>query len=103
MVEKLALENLTFDSFHPYTGQKFSVENKPESTGLQLMSADARTLNLTANETRIAFSLMFKSDQQYVLPQGSYCLANEKFGSVEIFLVPIERDAEGVTYKAVFN
>lgn len=103
MVEKLALENLTFDSFQPYTGQKFSVENLPDSTGLQLLSANARKTNLTGDETRVPFSLMFKSDQQHVLPQGSYYLTNEKFGQVEIFLVPVERDTEGVMYQAVFN
>ncbi|MES2355270.1 MAG: hypothetical protein V4568_12900 [Pseudomonadota bacterium] len=103
MFEKRSLENLTIDSFQPHTGQEFSVENLSQPVGLRLISASAGKGSLTLEKERASFSLTFKSNQQQVLPQSCYRLANKQFGEVAIFLVPVTRDADGITYQAVFN
>ncbi len=56
-----------------------------------------------AAQMRHPFSLIFRSTVQLVLPQRIYRLKNAASGEIEIFLVPIGRDASGVTYQAVFN
>jgi hypothetical protein len=38
-----------------------------------------------------------------VPPQKLYRLRHEELGKVTIFLVPIGRDASGVSYQAVFH
>jgi hypothetical protein len=38
-----------------------------------------------------------------VLPQRIYQLHHQRLGALDIFLVPIKRDANGTTYEAVFT
>lgn len=52
---------------------------------------------------RHPFSLIFRSAVQQVLPQRIYRLKNATGGVQDVFLVPVARDAQGVTYEAVFN
>jgi len=40
---------------------------------------------------------------QYVLQQAIYRFEHEAIGSFEIFIVPISRTAEGVSYEVVFS
>ncbi|MFT4254541.1 MAG: hypothetical protein QM608_18905 [Caulobacter sp.] len=56
-----------------------------------------------AASQRAPFSLIFKSHVQHVLPQAIYRLRSAAQGEVEMFLVPLGRDAQGVTYQAVYN
>ena len=49
------------------------------------------------------FSLYFRSSQRGALPQAIYQVEHEKMGPMEIFLVPIGPDAQGMRYEAVFN
>lgn len=55
---------------------------------------------------REAFSLIFKSASPVVLPQRIYPMRNRALAGaqkVEVFIVPIGRDGDGVRYQAVFN
>jgi len=52
---------------------------------------------------RAPFSLLFRTASQVHLPQKLYNLKNNKLGKLEIFLVPVARDREGVLYQAVSN
>ena len=60
---------------------------------------------LTAHEgsKREPFSLMFRGPAATFLPQRTYILKNQVTEPVEIFLVPVGRDADGFLYEAVFN
>ncbi len=49
------------------------------------------------------FSLLFGGPREPQLPQGLYRLENERMGSFEIFLVPVDLTEEGYQYEAVFN
>jgi hypothetical protein len=53
--------------------------------------------------TREPFSLVFAGPAAPVLPQSIYRLENDDLGALEIFLVPIGRDAGGTRYEAAFN
>jgi hypothetical protein len=37
------------------------------------------------------------------LPQATYALRHPRLGPIELFLVPVGRDAKGVRYEATFN
>ena len=52
---------------------------------------------------REPFSLYFRSGSQVVLPQRIYPIAHEAMGRLEIFIVPVAREPEGIVYEAVFN
>ena len=52
---------------------------------------------------RQPFSLIFRGPRAPVLPQRIYRLEHEAMGPLEIFIVPIGPDAEGMRYQAVFT
>ena len=56
-----------------------------------------------AGMVRHPFSLLFRSPSQIALPQRLYRLNNAAMGALDVFLVPVGRDAAGVIYEAVFN
>jgi hypothetical protein len=73
---------------------------------LDLVLVEARSLSSRAGNPgrrRDPFSLLFRGPKAPVLPQRIYPLENEAFGRLEIFLVPIGADADGVKYEAIFN
>lgn len=51
------------------------------------------------------FSVVFRCEdaQANAFPQGIHALEHDKLGKLELFLVPIGRDAKGLRYEAVFN
>jgi hypothetical protein len=86
------------------------------SKNFRLLRSDAPPLDLVLVETRRAsrgdgapgprlepFSLLFVGPVAPILPQSIYLLENETLGRLEIFLVPIGADAQGVKYEAIFN
>jgi hypothetical protein len=52
---------------------------------------------------REAYSLLFYGPLQPVLPQRIYPISHAEVGELEIFLVPIGPQAEGMGYEAVFT
>jgi hypothetical protein len=49
-----------------------------------------------------SFRLEFVGPLDPMLPQAMYALGNDA-GEYEIFLVPIEREAQAMRYEAIFN
>jgi hypothetical protein len=49
------------------------------------------------------FSAYFRGPYSPILPQRIYTLEHDRLGTLEIFLVPIGPDAQGMRYEAVFN
>jgi hypothetical protein len=56
-----------------------------------------------AGMVRQPFSLLFRSPSQIAVPQRLYRLNNAAMGALDVFLVPVGRDAAGVIYEAVFT
>jgi hypothetical protein len=57
----------------------------------------------TPESRRTPFSVVFLGPRDPVLPQRIYRLDHEELGTLDLFLVPIGRDEEGVRYEAVFT
>jgi hypothetical protein len=92
---------LTREVFLSRVGETFRVAE----TGTDLVLAEATSLAVSgANKgpRREPFSLLFKGPEP-VLPQRTWALENETLGRLDIFLVPIGADADGVRYEAIFN
>jgi uncharacterized protein DUF6916 len=52
---------------------------------------------------RVPFALYFRGPGDTCLPQRIYAFDHERLGTLEIFIVPIGRDADGYQYEAIFN
>lgn len=97
---------LTFDLFAHRVGEPFELDVAGGST-LPVVLVDATEgaepggLGPDGQE-RLQFSLVFRGPGEPILPQGSYALVHEELGELELFLVPIGRDSEGVRYEAAF-
>ena len=76
---------------------------------LEAPASQTFTLELVAvNEANYSprlenFSLLFRGPLAPALPQCIHRLKHDTLGSVEIFLVPLGPDGQGMQYEAVFN
>ncbi|MBA8879177.1 DUF6916 family protein [Phyllobacterium myrsinacearum] len=97
------MEIVTLDHFARCVGEGFEIDMGTGSLPFTL--TEARPLPETGFNgiRRAPFSLLFRSTSQVVLPQKMYRLKNMALGSLDIFLVPVARDKDGIIYQAIFN
>lgn len=69
------------------------------STELFLLSLD----EIVSNSVQETFALQFRAPSATPAAQGTYRLAHEKLGTMDLFLVPVKRDDAGLYFEAVFN
>jgi len=98
----MTIELLTIDMFSDKTGQAFVIE-EANSPPTALTLTEVKALRNFANAPRAPFSLLFTSQGDFVLPQRMYALQHTALGLQSIFLVPIGKDGDKVSYEAVFN
>ena len=97
---------LTYEHFAGRVGEHFDVAS-PDGSGVPLVLVEATQGSEPGGrgpegEERLQFSLVFRAPVTRVWPQGTYPLAHEELGELELFLVPLGADADGVRYEAVF-
>jgi hypothetical protein len=63
----------------------------------------SRVSDLTVSNGAEGFSIVFKGPGEFVLRQSTYRLKHDVMGTIDILLVPIGKDEQGVDYEAVFN
>jgi len=93
----LDLATLSPEQFEPLVGTLFAVNDVADV--LELVSV-AR-LNSPSPRTQ-PFSLTFAS-RTHQLTQATFRLAHGELGGFDVFLVPLQPDARGGLYEAVFN
>ncbi len=97
------LETFTCATFEPHLGGRFRLEAEPGSP-IDVVLTEATVLGASAPARgRPPFSIVFRGPPDEVLPQRIYRLEHPAIGAFELFLVPIERDQEGVRYEAIFT
>jgi hypothetical protein len=96
------LSELTHATFAKELGSPFQLECAATPLALELVEATESSRAWRATG-RNAFSLLFRGPRQPVLPQRIYRLMHDRLGRLEIFLVPIGPDSEGMRYEAVFT
>ena len=96
------LDKLTKDTFEPLKSQCFQL-SLGDGEPLPLELAAVLGNGLKGAASREQFSLHFRGPYLPALPQRTYRLEHGQLGRLELFLVPIARDASGMTYEAVFT
>jgi hypothetical protein len=98
------LGELQLSSFTPHLGDRFVLRPAfPGAHALDLVLVEATALSHGEGRPRTPFSLVFRGPVQPVLEQGIQRLEHLELGNLDLFLVPIARDAQGTRYEAVFT
>ncbi|HET6230565.1 MAG TPA: hypothetical protein VFE05_10895 [Longimicrobiaceae bacterium] len=98
------LETLTLDAFRPHVGQPFAIlvgEDRfmpAHLVAVQPLSNDGDT-----RRQRTPFSVLFRGPAGGHLPQDLYRVQSEAMETMELFLVPLGPDADGMLYEAIFT
>ncbi len=96
------LDTLHYEDFLPHIGSKFNAPITDNlSVEFELVSAE----NKPPSPQQEQFILNFRLPKSFPIRhmQFMFTLHHEQLGSGALFLVPIEQDADSVTYEAVFN
>lgn len=93
----------SLDHFAGCVGQGFDVDLGTASVALTLSEARPLPQQGFGAAKRQPFSLLFRSGSAILLPQQIYRMTNATIGAIEIFIVPVARDREGIVYQAIFN
>lgn len=59
--------------------------------------------DLVSNEIHENYSLLFRAPADAPQVQSIYRLEHEALGKIDLFLVPIKKDENGLYFEAVFN
>jgi Domain of unknown function (DUF6916) len=94
---------LNFEFFSPHVNSTFALGLGEASVELTLTKAQKLPVHPFAGMMREPFSLFFRSSTPVVLPQRLYPFKHEALGNLDIFIVPIARDPQGIVYQALFN
>ena len=92
--------SLTHEEFSKHANSKFQVQ-LDESNTVDLELVEVSDLKLHPRQEE--FSLEFRGPLDLFLGQGVRFVTHESIGEFELFLVPVNQDAQGFYYEAVFN
>ena len=90
------------DGFAAVAGQPFAVQGAA-TTVLTLVEVVALPDQSQPGLRRDPFALRFLGESAAALGQGTVRLVHPSLGTLDIFIVPIGRDGDGLVYEAVFN
>lgn len=95
---------LVFEDFADKVGQVFALSDEGvPAVSLTLQVAEPLNPALALPGVRPPFSLIFRAEDPRILPQRIYRIEHTVLGGLSIFLVPIGKNKDGVSYQAVFN
>ncbi len=98
------LDKLNKDVFSQCLHQKFLIhvaDSEPLET--ELVEVRALIAPDDAPDRRQPFSLVFRGPAELSLEQGVFHLENETLGELDLFLVTIGPDQEGLRHEANYN
>jgi hypothetical protein len=99
---QVMLDKVTKETFEPITGQVFQLA-LGDGRHVPLELAAVLGTGLQGAASREQFSLHFRGPSTPMLSQQIYRLVHSDLGILDLFLVPIGRDAAGMIYEAVFT
>ncbi len=109
------LDKLTSADFAPLLHETFRLSPGPwgqphdpavhgEALALELIEvADLGAASASDSARRQPFSLIFRAPGPGFLPQRIYSLEHAALGQLDLFLVPIGPDQNGMRYQAIFT
>lgn len=99
------LDKLTHADFEPLLQQSFTVHvSLPDgqTRQIELMLDEVAVLG-GAGMGRVPFSLLFRGPLGLFLPQQIYSIDHPALGALDIFLVPMQPNAAGSWFQAIFT
>ncbi len=98
------IADLKIDDFEACLYQTFQIfhEERPSPLVAELIDVTALPEHGGDDLRRQPFSIILRSKDDFILPQRIYQLSHEKLGTVDLFLVPVGQDKQGVQYEALF-
>jgi len=99
--QNFAMETVSLSDFSEHLQHPFPVT--VGGTTLNLVLTEAKPTIGGLPRGREPFSLTFRGPAQPLLPQAMYDFQHPRHGVLAIFIVPIDADAQGTTYEAVFS
>ncbi len=93
----------TYEQFAGRLNEAFVVSLGTSTVEMTLVQATKGQPRDWEGVRKEPFLLVFKCGSQVILPQKLYPFQNPSFGKMEIFIVPVGRDRDGIVYQAVFN
>jgi hypothetical protein len=105
--EELSLASATLVQFAPCVGTPFTVRREG-ARDVRLVLAEARAARRSPTHPEgigrpEPFSLVFSGPREPVLAQRIHRLEHAALGRIDLFIVPIGRDAVATRYEAVFG
>ena len=100
----MSLDVLTVDDFAPHVGEAMDLVVDGRRVAAVLASAlPVGEAPPSGSARRRTFSVVFRTAGGVRLPQRIYGVEHPRLGRLDLFLVPIQPDAGGDLYEAVFN
>ena len=100
------LDQLTSADFRPYLDQPFAIHyggDEPLAAALARVTDLGPAPERPGAPARAPFAVILRGPYQPVLPQRIYRVEHESLGAIEIFIVPVGPDQQGMCYEAIFN
>jgi hypothetical protein len=100
------IEWLTYDDFAGRLSEQFDV-SAGEGPSVPMVLIEATESSEPGGQgpdgqQRAQFSLVFRGPATQFLPQRTYAITHAALGELDLFLVPLGPDAEGMRYEAAF-
>ncbi len=100
----MSLERLQADDFSKCLNQTFRIHiAHGASLEVELIQVSGLTPADDAPDRRQPFSLLFRGPAEVTLEQGIFKIENETLGELELFVVTIGPDDEGMRHEVVFS
>lgn len=96
------LQDLSHSSFEEQLNTPFRVHFGGESP-LEAVLFQVRLHEPHGGPRQQPFSAYFRGPRQPVLPQAIYRVEHDRMGTMDVFIVPIGPEGQGMGYEAVFN
>lgn len=93
------LEKLTLETFSNLKVRTFSLKAEPEPLEIEMIEVSEAGQGVN----RKSFSVLFRGPGETVLEQAIYSISNPETGDLDLFLVPVGPDKQGMLYEAVFT
>ena len=91
---------LSHQGFVSQLGSKFRLRFD-DGPVVELEIADVSELVTSPGQE--SYSVMLRGSPDFMLAQRGYHFEHDEFGEVDLFLVPVRQDKDGVYYEVVFS
>lgn len=102
-MEAYDLSKLTADDFKNHLHQNIDIFFNP-GIPVTVEILQVENIELYSSLERNSFSILFRTNgEKRHYPQGTYTVEHPDLGKLDIFLVPIGPDQDGMRYQSIFS